>query len=542
MAPKRKRAHQKQAPAEDNDAEQEPAAMLSQEDAGADAAGHIDSDPAPQGRASRMEQMAEIAQRRAAHFATFEAEQSENEDQEDNVHVGGDEANKLGPWSSARQLVEQRAAAAEARRGRLLAQADDAGEGLVEWKPSRPGWQTSQRTRRRTVPSLSRLCVLTVADCIDYVESLTGLPQVYLNQLAECVSNRRKLSADAWQLFTSDAPVEVIVPNCTQVDEASMVAGLKACCTHRLERMELGFCGRGFGDAAAAAVAEIGPLRALRELQLAGAYRLGPEALLKAAAAAPDLHRLCVPACVCLQGAAVLPQLAAALPQLRHLDLSACRGLDGPSLAAGLRDMHALRALYLDEVEAVDDAVLEAAATPQLAVLHVRRCRRITDGGIATAAAAATALTDLALSETAASAASLSVLSAACPALAALQLRQCMRVKDEAALVAIAQQGVLRRLDVSTVPAVSGALLLELAAMCSKTLEELDLSFCRGVPANAVGHLLDACSALRVLQVFGCSQLTKAALRGHSNVAVDVCGEPTLEGGMHAQPVLVKAR
>lgn len=53
------------------------------------------------------------------------------------------------------------------------------------------------------------------------------------NQLAECVSNRRKLSVDAWRLFTNDAPSEVIVPNCTQVDEAAMVEGMKACCTFR---------------------------------------------------------------------------------------------------------------------------------------------------------------------------------------------------------------------------------------------------------------------------------------------------------------------
>lgn len=53
-------------------------------------------------------------------------------------------------------------------------------EGDVEWKPARPGWQTAPPNRKKAVPSLSRLCILTVADCIDYVESLYGLPQVYL--------------------------------------------------------------------------------------------------------------------------------------------------------------------------------------------------------------------------------------------------------------------------------------------------------------------------------------------------------------------------
>ena len=193
--------------------------------------------------------------------------------------------------------------------------------------------------------------------------------------------------------------------------------------------------------------------------------------------------------------------------------------------------------LAADEVEAVDDPVLEAVATQRLQVLHVRRCRSITNSGVAAVAAAAgAALADVSLSETPASAAALDVLAVHCPSLTSLQLRQCTRIKDEAALVALAQCGQLRRLDVSAVPAVTGALLLELAASCSRSLESLDVSFCRGVPANTVGHLLDACSELRQLQVYGCSQLTKAALRGHSNAAVDVLGEPTLDGGMHAQP------
>lgn len=60
-------------------------------------------------------------------------------------------------------------------------------EAQVEWTPSRAGWQTAPPARKRTVPSLSRLCVLTVADCIDYVESLRGLPQVYLVRLRRAV-------------------------------------------------------------------------------------------------------------------------------------------------------------------------------------------------------------------------------------------------------------------------------------------------------------------------------------------------------------------
>lgn len=190
----------------------------------------------------------------------------------------------------------------------------------------------------------------------------------------------------------------------------------------------------------------------------------------------------------------------------------------------------------------MDDTVLEAVATPRLQLLHVRRCRGITDRGIAAVATAAgAALTDLSLSETPVSGAALEMLALQCPVLSSLQLRQCTRVKADAPLLAIAQNGGLRRLDVGLVPAATGALLLELAASCARTLEALDLSFCRAVPANALGHLLDACGELRELWVFGCSQLSRAALRGHSNTVVDVCGEPTLDGSARAPAVPVRA-
>lgn len=43
--------------------------------------------------------------------------------------------------------------------------------------------------------------------------------------------------------------------------------------------------------------------------------------------------------------------------------------------------------------------------------------------------------------------------------------------------------------------------------MCSDVLEELDLSWCRGVSGPALGMLADSCPKLRKLRLFGCSQV-----------------------------------
>lgn len=55
--------------------------------------------------------------------------------------------------------------------------------------------------------------------------------------------------------------------------------------------------------------------------------------------------------------------------------------------------------------------------------------------------------------------------------------------------------------------------------MCRANLQELDVSWCRGIPEEALGCLVDACPALTSLTLFGCSQ---ARLHAHS-VLVHLC-------------------
>ena len=77
----------------------------------------------------------------------------------------------------------------------------------------------------------------------------------------------------------------------------------------RLERLELGMCGRGFGDAVAASMVAAGQLSRLRYLTLGGAYRTRDADLAKLLAAAPNLAELRLPQCSRLQDAGAIAQL-----------------------------------------------------------------------------------------------------------------------------------------------------------------------------------------------------------------------------------------
>jgi hypothetical protein len=114
----------------------------------------------------------------------------------------------------------------------------------------------------------------------------------------------------------------------------------------RLEVLDLHFCGRGFGDRAAAAVAAAAPLAHLTRLRLSGAYRLQPPALLKVLAAAPTIVALDLPHCSWLHGPELI-DVAEALPRLTRLDLSSCRGLAAEPLAQALGALPELASLCL---------------------------------------------------------------------------------------------------------------------------------------------------------------------------------------------------
>ncbi len=90
---------------------------------------------------------------------------------------------------------------------------------------------------------------------------------------------------------------------------------------HRLERLELTFCGRGLTDSAADALAAAGPLDQLRELTLRGAYRLNDTSLCKILRNMPNLQVLRLPQNSLLTEDSI-KQLPSLVPLLRSVSAS----------------------------------------------------------------------------------------------------------------------------------------------------------------------------------------------------------------------------
>lgn len=210
----------------------------------------------------------------------------------------------------------------------------------VPWEPSRDPSLGARPCA--PVPSLFSLSVKLLVNHINAVTSLWGVPDPIRSQLAAAVCAQRKLSPEVALLFGQDTTTELVIPDCSQLDAKAMAgllqmlllggtpgsddgslpaaagtasaeagaesvspaaaAAAAAATAARLERLELGSCGRGFDDKAAALVASAGPLDGLRVCRLTGAYRLGDSGLLQLLGAAPGVLELAVPSAPRLTG------------------------------------------------------------------------------------------------------------------------------------------------------------------------------------------------------------------------------------------------
>ncbi|CAK9172152.1 unnamed protein product [Ilex paraguariensis] len=105
-----------------------------------------------------------------------------------------------------------------------------------------------------------------------------------------------------------------------------------------------------------------------------------------------------------------------------------------------------------------------------------------------------------------------------------LILRTSSHGSDEAIAAFLeASGGSLKELSLNNVREVGFNTALSLAK-CSRKLLSLDLSWCRRITNEALGLIVDSCSLLKLLKLFGCTQITDVFVFGHSNPLVRIVG------------------
>jgi DNA repair protein RAD7 len=509
----------------------------------------------------RRKAAAEGARRRAAHFAQYSDEPADNS----NVHHAGlpDNGN-LGPFSTAAALLQARDRAIEQRKQRFLDTHTTQNNTAAHppWQPSRDASSLGKRTlppsttnhannnghyqRHTGPPSLSTLALQVIIQYIDCVESLNGIPDSERSRISAALRATRRTTPDIFLLFTADRPQELVIHDCTNLDPEVLETGLvrTAAVSNKLQKVELGLCGRGFtpkvaeafASAIAAAAAAGGgggaiegkdkgaasspsspPSSQLMHLSLSGAYLLNDKGLLSILKASPNLTVLSLPQACRLIGSQcnnnssinMLPRLC---PHLRELNLNECRGIDSDGLHQALSGLLAttLEELSLDGLggQITDDfmASLLPSSTsfPKLRHVSLARCIELTDKGLLEFVRRAPCLESLVLDE--------------CKGVTSLGLLHMFGI-DVVDLGGDSNNDI--GTTTTTTTTTTGALA---AAVTTKPLavvppfKSLKLRKCQ-VDDSVLVTMAAACPDLTILSLNGCKQITSGAILAVSHAA-----------------------
>lgn len=483
-----------------------------------------------QDRRQRMkDSMAEVARKRAAHFATFDTGgEDEGGNRENDVHVGGEHARSLGPWSTAVQLADARSEAKAKREEKIMNSGRDTktkGTYAYEgWKPSRD--PLSGPRHGDSVEKLKDVSLGLVTRLIEYVESLWGIPDDVRSQLADEVCKRRCMTPDAFRLFTKHVNSWLSVPDCSGIEEDVFLEGLlQALESSSLQTLHMGLCGRGMTDAVAKSLTEEACLSRLTHLVLGGAYRLTDAGCLMLLEKAHELQIFGIPKCSRIEGRVVemLPEVA---PKIHSLDISWCCGIPRNCLSAACRRLDQLESISLDGIiDFNDDLVMSGAldGLKGLKRLSVAHCTGLSDDGLERISLHHPKLDTIVLDHCSISSKGIIEMGKNCPNLMSVSLKRCASVHDDA-VAQLAQHCEIQKLNLNGLKRLTGAAIDALVAYRKKSLESLDVSWCRLISEEALGYLCDSCTFLGTLYVWGCSHLSKKFLFGHSNESLKIIG------------------
>ncbi|PKA47043.1 F-box protein [Apostasia shenzhenica] len=470
----------------------------------------------------------------APQFAFFKAEEEASEEEaseeeapaDDSLTDPYEEEDWPGPFSTAMKIIEEREAMLRERELNY-SKKDGISEVKIPWTPS---IKQKPVTLEKSAPSLKDLCMDVLCDNAEEIESLEGLPDAIKSKLAMLLCRLRRMSSRVLGLLTKGSPADVYLSDCSWTTETVFEEVFSQCNTGNLKALQLDFCGRCLPDYVLHSTLAKSPncLPSLNRLSLKGAYCLSDGGLSMIVASAPLLRSLNVSQCSLLTYRGIIAVADKLEEVLRELYIDDCQNVDAMSIIPALLKMKYLEVLSVSHIETVSDRFLKKLipnSGPKITQLNLAGCRKVTN-------------------------ASMKMIADNCPHLSCLDIRDLNRLNDFAiqhlvngcspfqrlklcrsafsdevmAALIEASGATLVELVINNLGKVAGNTALAISRRCSLTLRSLDLSFCRKMTDEALGLIVNSCSRLQILKLFGCTQVTDVFLEGHSNSLVKIIG------------------
>uniref|UniRef100_J3MTL4 Rad7 n=2 Tax=Oryza brachyantha TaxID=4533 RepID=J3MTL4_ORYBR len=486
----------------------------------------------------RKERARQRAIELAPRFAFFKTDEDGHSDDDDDVEEElepvANPQHWPGPVSTAIRIIDDRESKLKARELKS-SNLDKPANKVISWTPTK-----DRKSPLRPAPSLTSLCLQTLSNNAEAIESLAGIPDELKHRLLTSLCHSRKMNAHLLGELMCDNPVEVELCECSWLSEEVFETTFGKCRTEFLQVLQLDLSGRCLPDymlpATLARVPNCMPL--LKRLSLKGNYRLSDNGLDTIISAAPSLSSLNLCECSLLTSTGI-ENLANKLNSvLTELYIDDCLNVDAMMILPALQKIKHLEVLSMSGVQSVCDKFVK-----ELIPVHCSNLKELAFAGC------------LKLTSS-----SIKTIGGNCPQLSSLDLRNLNRLRDSAmthlrngcrlikklrlqrntfsdeAISQFLEQcgGYLIELCLNNVEKTGNLTACAIARNCSTHLEVLDLSFCRELTNEALGLIVDSCSSLRIVKLFGCTQITDVFLKGHSNPLVTIIG---IEGKVLEQAV-----
>ncbi|CAN6805381.1 unnamed protein product [Brassica oleracea] len=478
------------------------------------------------GNASRNQQFRDFAERNASRFARFDVEMEEEEESSDKEEVEQQVEDWPGPFSTAMKIIKDRE---ENTIGVPFSSDIERSSSPIVWAPRRSDSFTSPPPR---APSLQELSMRVLVKNADAITSLDYVPDSLRVKLCQLLCDSRRMDVHFLDLLVRGSPTGICVPDCSWLTEEQFTECFKNCDTSNLMVLQLDQCGRCMPDYVLPSTLARSPksLPMLSSLSLSGACRLSDVGLRALVSVAPAITSINLSQCSLLTSSTI-DMLSDSLGSvLRELYLNECQSIDLKLILTALKKFEKLEVLSLVDLPSVRGRLLREFITARgqaLKQLTLSNSVKLTDSSIKDISencpnlrvldlANVCKLTDCALG----------YLANGCQFLEKLIFcRNSFRQVSFEPVAAFVETsgGSLVELSLNNVKKVGHNTALALAKFSEK-LQILDVSWCRDMSDNALGYIVDSCSSLKVLKVFGCTQITDAFVLGRSNPNVEILG------------------
>ncbi|EOA29918.1 hypothetical protein CARUB_v10013011mg [Capsella rubella] len=473
------------------------------------------------GNGGRSRHFRDIARRNASRFAYYDARMEEEEDLSD--REGEQQVEDWpGPFSTAMKIIKDREENSTSYFG--IGVSNKEKSSLTIWVP-----RINFSVAPRKAPSLQELSLQILVKNADAITSLDYVPDALRVKLCQLLCDSRRMDVHFLDLLVRGSPTEICVPDCSWLTEEQFTECFKNCDTSNLMVLQLDQCGRCMPDYVLHSTLARSPkqLPMLSSLSLSGACRLSDAGLKTLVSSAPAITSINLNQCSLLTSSSI-DMLSDSLGSvLRELYINECQSIDVKRILSALKKFEKLEILSLADLPSVKGQFLKEFVTARgqtLKQLILTNSGRLTDSSIKVISENCPNLSVLDLANICKlTDSSLGYLANGCQALEKLIF--CRNTFSDEAVAAFIETagGCLNELSLNNVKKVGHNTAVAIAKHSTK-LQILDVSWCRDMSDDLLGYIVDNCSSLKVLKVFGCTQVTDVFVNGHSNPTVKILG------------------